>query len=120
MTVETYLKYVRFLADEASKAMEDPADDVVVRLTSEFNTFKEKGLNSTLPERTKSEIARIHVNYTSKETAKSTWVIIFGVLSLGIIAALLYYRRKSERREYLQELKTHMEALAMRSSMRDQ
>lgn len=120
MTVETYLKYVRFLAEEASKAMENPTDDVVVRLTSEFNTFKDQCMNSALPEMIRSEISRIHLNYTPEETARSTWVIIIGVLSIGFIAALLYYRRRSERREYLQELKTHLEALAMRSSMRDQ
>ncbi len=120
MTVDTYLKYVRFMADEASKAMVDPTDDIVVRLASEFNAFKARCMDSPLPETIRTELSRIHVNYTSKETAKSTWMIIFGVLSVGIVAVLLYYRRRSERREYLQELKTHLEALAMRSSMRDQ
>ncbi len=120
MTVETYLKYVRFMAEETSKAMEDPTDDVVVRLSSEFNAFKEKCMAGTLPEAIRSEVSRVHVNYTPSETAKSTWAIIFGVLTLGTVAGLLYYRRRSERKEYLQDLKTHLEALAMRSSMRDQ
>ena len=120
MTVDTYLKYLRFMADEASKAMEDPTDDVVVRLTSEFNIFKAKCAASGLPEKIRSEISRIHVNYTASQTARSTWVIVLGVLTIGFFAVLLYYRRRFERREYLQELKTHLEALAMRSSMRDQ
>ena len=120
MTTEKYHKYLVFMAGEVTKAMTDGAtDDQLVRLTAEFNTFKAKCLDSDLPEVIKTDISKIHVNYSSAMVARSTWWLIAGVLTLGTVALILYYKRQSARKYLLRDLKTHLESLAMRTKRRD-
>ena len=119
MTVDTYHKYLLFLAGECGRAMSDPSDDVVIRLTSEVNDFKGKCAASSLPIIVKAEVAELHIDFSSKKVERGSQLIWAGVLTLGLWALLLQYRRNSERRSFLLELKTDLEALAMRSKMRD-
>lgn len=119
LDIDGYHKYLGFLAQEVTRVMRDGADDdALVRLTAEFKAFKDRCLASGLPNDIKSDIGRIQVNYTSKAVSRSTWLILATALSLGIWAALLSYKRNLERMDLLQELKTHLEALAMRTRMR--
>jgi hypothetical protein len=118
MTTETYRHYLDFMATEVAKAMAHGAtDDMMVRLSVEFNAFKQKCIPSDLPEHMKKDISKIHMNYSNKEVAKSTWTIIIGVLTLGFASLILYYMRQNERKELLRELKTHLEALSMRATL---
>lgn len=119
LDIGTYHKYLGFLAQEVTRMMNDGADDdALVRLTAEFNTFKARCLHSDLPEGIKADIGRIHVNYSSKAVARSTWMIFVAIFTLGTWAALLSYARKRERLGLLRDLKTHLEALAMRTKLR--
>jgi hypothetical protein len=119
LDVDTYHKYLVFLANEVTRVIQAGAgDDDVVRLTAEFNAFKQRCLESDLPEEIRSHIGKIHVNYTSRAVGRSTWLIIGGIMTVGIAALVLYSIRKRERKDLLRDLKTHLEALAMRTKMR--
>ncbi len=118
MDIDAYHKYLSFMAGEAAKVMTDPSDDEVIRLSTEFNAFKERCATSDLPAEVKQEIAKVKVDYTSAATSKSTWMIYAGVLTFGVAALIFYYRRLGERRELVQGLKSHLDALSMRTRLR--
>ena len=118
MDIDAYHKYLSFMAGEAAKVITDPSNDAVKSFSAEFNAFKERCAASDLPAEVKQDIANVKVHYTSADTSKSTWMIYTGILTFGVAALIFYYRRQGERRALVQGLKSHLEALAMRTRLR--
>jgi hypothetical protein len=117
MNTDMYHKYLLFMAGEAAGAMKDPSTDRMIRLSAEFKDFHAKSMASALPTALKEDLAGVNFSYSHADASRSVWMLVAGVLSLGVFAVIMYYTRRSGRAGMARNFKTALEAAAMRASL---
>jgi hypothetical protein len=117
LDVDSFIKYVDFLAQEVTQVIRSEADqDAVERLHVELDTFRGRFNASQVPEALTAQFLTLYDIYhrSASESARAT--LIDGVVT---VLSGLWFRetRKRNQLEVLRGLKTDLEALSMHSKL---
>lgn len=107
MNIETCIKYLDFVSGECNRYLKDGnvSDDELVNFIIELERFKEKCINSILPEELKLKISELKISYTIKGVERGTWYLVAAFASIGSWAFLIHMRQQAKRKQILNEIK---------------
>lgn len=107
MDIEICIKYLDFVSNECNKHLKDGnvTDDELINLIIEIQRFKEKCLDSELPQEIKSKLSEVNIHYTIKKVERSTWFLFAAFVTFGSWAILMYWRQQAKRKQVLNDIK---------------